>query len=92
MNLLLVRDGIWTQQFETLCVFNVELYPAKSGITFCAMRVCVICHLATMTTPFTGLFIDASCNSRSSHGQVHTVQYRTITTGIELWGPFLPLL
>ncbi len=74
---------------------------------------------ATMTTPFTGLFIDASCNSWSSvcvecligkqkkpilfkvaepssiphsHGQVHTVQYRTITTGTELWGPFLLLL
>jgi hypothetical protein len=71
MNLLHARDGIWTQQYETLCVFNVELYPAKSGITFCAMRVCVIprCHLATMTTPFMGLFIAASCNSRSSHGQ-----------------------
>jgi hypothetical protein len=33
-----------------------------------------------MAIPYTGLFIAASCNSRSSHGQVHTVQYRIITT------------
>ena len=46
---------------------------------------------ATMTTPFTGLFIDASCNSRSSHGvcvsrSVHPVRssYKCKTTGTEL--------
>ncbi len=26
---------------------------------------------AIMATPYTGLFVAASCNSRSSHGQVH---------------------
>jgi hypothetical protein len=27
--------------------------------------------LAIMATPYTGSFIAAACNSRSSHGQVH---------------------
>jgi hypothetical protein len=51
LNLLLVRDGIWTQQYEMLCVSTVELYPAKNCNTFCAMRVYSICHFGSnMTT------------------------------------------
>ena len=33
---------------------------------------------ATTAIPFTGLFTDALCDSRSSHGLVHTVQYGRI--------------
>jgi hypothetical protein len=33
-------------------------------------------HAATMTTPFTGLFIDASCNSRFSHVKETDPRYR----------------
>jgi hypothetical protein len=50
--------------------------------------------IAMMAIPYTGLFIAASCNSQSSHGDtVHPVQYRTLsvrssykckTTGTEL--------
>jgi hypothetical protein len=47
LNLLLVRESIWTQQYEMLCVSTVELYPAKSCNTFCAMRVCGICHFGS---------------------------------------------
>jgi hypothetical protein len=40
-NILLVRDGIWTQQYETLCL--LILYVTYSFIrrkaTFCAMRM-----------------------------------------------------
>jgi hypothetical protein len=32
-----------------------------------------------MAIHYTGSFIAASCNSRSSHGQVHPVQYVTVT-------------
>ena len=46
MNILLVRYGICTQQYETLCL--LILYVTYSFIrrkaTFCAMRVCGCCH------------------------------------------------
>ena len=40
-----------------------------------------------MAIPYTGLFIDASCNSRSSHGlytRSSTKQLQCKTTGTEL--------
>jgi hypothetical protein len=56
-----------------MCAF-LCVYVCVRACVFllCTLTLSLLCvREAIMATPYAGSFIAASCNSRSSHGQVH---------------------
>ena len=62
-----------TRRMDGFCNQNADQLGSLAGLSFPAVYVgvveCVSDSLSDNADPITGLFIDASCNSRSSHGQ-----------------------